>query len=93
MCIRHLCTHYVTNIPNFKKIWPKLKRLQPWVAARQAQYFSDIKAAMGQGKKSAAFKAQVAEIIRQTPEEKKQDSILNPNNIWILECKILYCLI
>ena len=81
VCLRHLCTQYVTNIPNFKKVWPMLKRLSPWIAARQAQYFSDVKKALCEGKKSAAFKAQVAEIIRQTPEEKKQDNLLNPNNL------------
>ena len=81
VCLRHLCTHYITTIVQFKRAWPKLKRLSTWVAARQAQYFSDIKKALGEGKKSAAFKAQVADVVKQTPEEKVADNLLHPSKL------------
>ena len=79
-CIRQLLERYVTNQPQFKKIWPLLKQMGTYIAAREAQYFSDISKALKAGKKSASFKELVTTTIVQTAAERALDRELNPSN-------------
>ena len=39
VCIRRLIERYVTNQAQFKKIWPLLKQMGTYIAARESQYF------------------------------------------------------
>ena len=81
VCIRLLIERYVTSIPQFKKVWPLLKQMGIYIAARESQYFSDISKALKAGKKSAAFKEIVTKTLVQTAGEKALDRELNPSNL------------
>jgi hypothetical protein len=81
VCIRRLIERYVTNQPQFKKIWPLLKQMGTYIAARESQYFSDITKALKAGKKSASFKELVTKTVVQTAAEKALDRELNPSNL------------
>jgi hypothetical protein len=81
-CIRHLIELHVTSTKELIIIAPLLKQVGKYIAAREAQYFSDITKALTKNKKrSAEFRELAKKLFVQTPAEKKLDAEINPSKL------------
>ena len=67
-CIRILVAEHVTTIKELNRIAPLLKKTGTFVAARESQYFSDIRKALTKHERSADFRELAKKLFIQTTE-------------------------
>ena len=83
-CLKHLIGKYVTTAGALKRVTTLLKDLQPYIAASQSQYYSDMKVTMSRtftAGKDKNFLDRVAETWIQTSEQKAAQNVLIPSSL------------